>query len=406
MKKASLRADVSLSAVVAGFMAVLVAYGSALVIIFQAAEAAGATADMMGSWVLALGVGNGVLSIGLCWYYKKPITIAWSTTGAALLATSLHGQALSDVMGAFIFAAVLTIAVGLSGWFNKLMVRVPMAIAAAMLAGVLLNFGVATYTASKTQPLLVGIMFFAYILARRLVPGYAVIVLLASGILATYGLDLFQWNNFNFALAQPVWVTPTVNWSVIIGIGVPLFVVTMTSQNVTGLTVLRTSGYDVPVSTVVTHTGIISLLLAPIGGYSFCMAAVTATLCTTDNAHPDKGRRYIAGISWGVFNILVGIAGGTIIALLASFPKEMVSALAGLALLSAISGALYTAVGEDKYREAAMITFMVTISGVQFFDIASAFWGGAAGLLTHIIFNGFRSSSAGNKVNKDKQDKR
>lgn len=384
--------DISLSAVVAALMAVLVAYGSALVIIFQAAQAAGATADMMGSWILALGLGMGVVSFGLSWYYRKPITIAWSTTGAALLATSLNGQLLSDVIGAFIFAAVLTILVGLSGWFTRLMARVPMAIAGAMLAGVLLDFGVATYTASKTQPLLVGLMFLAYIVARRVIPGYAVIVLLLAGLGGTYALDLFQLDNFALTLAQPVWVTPTFNWSVIIGIGLPLFVVTMTSQNVTGVTVLKTSGYDVPVSTIITHSGVATLLLAPIGGFSLCMAAVTATLCTSENAHPQHDKRYIAGMAWGVFNLLVGIAGGTIVALLASFPKEMISALAGLALLSAIGGALTTAVKEDKYREAAMITFMVTISGVQFFGIAAVFWGGVAGFISHLAVNGFKNN--------------
>ncbi len=386
--------DISFSAVVAGFMAVLVAYGSATVIIFQAAKAAGTSADMMGSWILALGVGNGVLSFALAWYYRKPITIAWSTTGAALLATSLNGQLLSDVMGAFIFSAVLTIALGLSGWFGKLMARVPMAITASMLAGVLLNFGVAAFTASKTQPLLVGLMFFAYVFARRFTPRYAVIVLLVVGLVSAGALDLYHWQGFAFSLAQPVWVTPTFNWSVIIGIGLPLFVVTMTSQNVTGVAVLKSNGYDVPVSTVVTHTGLISLILAPFGGYSFCMAAVTATLCTSDNAHPDKDKRYIAGMSWGIFNFLVGIAGATVIALLAAFPAEMVSALAGLALLSAISASIATAVGEEKYREAAMITFMVTISGVQFFGIASAFWGGAAGYISHLIVNGFRGRAS------------
>ncbi len=379
--------DLSFSAITAGLVAVIVGYASAIAIVFQAAQAAGATDAMMSSWVLALGLGMGILGFSLSWYYKMPIVIAWSTPGAALMATSLAGQRLSDVIGAFVFVALLTIIVGVSGWFSKLMAKIPMSIAGAMLGGVLLNFGVDAFGAAGSQPVLVGAMFFSFLIAKRLLPRYAVIVLLMVGIGGAYYLGLMQSEGVELTLAQPVWVTPTLDWSVIIGIGLPLFVVTMTAQNMPGVAVLKTNGYDAPVSKVITGCGVASLVLSPFGGYTFNLAAITAALCMSEDAHPNKQKRYVAGLACGVFNILVALAGGTIIALLASFPKEMVSCLAGLALLSAISSSISTAVSEVQYREAAMITFLVTISGVQFFGIASAFWGIVAGIISHLIFN-------------------
>ncbi|MCJ8271712.1 MAG: benzoate/H(+) symporter BenE family transporter, partial [Psychrosphaera sp.] len=250
--------DLSFSAIIAGLIAVIVGYSSAIAIVYQAAQAAGATDAMMSSWILALGLGMGILGIGLSWYYRMPIVIAWSTPGAALLATSLVGQRLSDVIGAFVFVALLTIIVGVSGWFSKLMAKIPMSIAGAMLGGILLNFGVAAFGAAGSQPVLVGVMFLSYLLAKRFLPRYAVIVLVMVGIGGAYSLGLMQSGGVELTLAQPVWVTPTLDWSVIIGIGLPLFVVTMTGQNMPGVAVLKTSGYNAPVSPLITSCGIAS----------------------------------------------------------------------------------------------------------------------------------------------------
>ena len=270
--------DLSFSAIIAGLVAVIVGYSSAIAIVYQAAQAAGATDAMMSSWILALGLGMGILGIGLSWYYRMPIVIAWSTPGAALLATSLVGQRLSDVIGAFVFVALLTIIVGVSGWFSKLMAKIPMSIAGAMLGGILLNFGVAAFGAAGSQPVLVGLMFFSFLIAKRLLPRYAVIVLLMVGIGGAYMLGLMQSDSVELTLAQPVWVAPTLDWSVIIGIGLPLFVVTMTGQNMPGVAVLKTSGFDAPVSSTITSCGIASLILSPFGGYTFNFASITAAL--------------------------------------------------------------------------------------------------------------------------------
>ena len=388
MKLASPLADMSLSAVIAGLVAVIIGYASAIAIVFQAAQAAGASENMMSSWVLALGLGMGVMCIVMSWQFKMPVIIAWSTPGAALLASSLVGQQLTDVIGAFVFVAVLTIIVGVSGWFSKIMDKIPMAIAAAMLGGVLLNFGVGAFSAAQGQPVLVGGMLLAYLAAIRFCPRYAVIVLLVAGLAGAQALGLLQLQSIPLSMAEPVWVSPTFNFSVIIGIGLPLFVVTMTSQNMPGVAVLKTSGYEPPVSKLIAGCGVTSLIMSPFGGFTYNLAAITAALCTSSNAHADKDKRYVAGIAAGVFNLIVGLAGGTVIALLASFPKEMVSALAGFALLSAIVSSISSAMSEPQYREAAMITLLVTLSGVQFFGIASAFWGIVLGIVSHMIISG------------------
>jgi benzoate membrane transport protein len=388
-----LRTDFSLSAMTAGLVAVLIGYASAIVIVFQGAIAAGADETMLSSWVLALGLGMGALGLVFSWIYKMPMIFAWSTPGAALMAASLADQKLSDVIGAFIFVAILTIVVGASGWFSTMMRKIPLSIACAMLAGVLLNFGVDVFTNLEQQPLLVGVMIGGFLMAKRWLPRYAVIVLLLLGVGTSAALDLLVFEKLDVALATPVWVTPSFNWSVIIGIGLPLFVVTMTAQNMPGVAVLTTSGYEPPLNPAITGCGVATLLLAPFGGYTFNLAAITAALCTSADAHPDKDKRYIAGLSCGVAKIIVGLMGATVIALLASFPMAMITTLAGLALLSAIAASLSGAMAENALREPALITFLVTLSGVQFMGIAAAFWGIVAGLLSHMLLNLNRSHS-------------
>ena len=400
-EKASFLSDISFSAVVAGFVAMMVGHAIAITIVFQGARAAGVDETMMSSWVLSLGVGMGVISLSLSWFYRIPIVIAWSTPGAALLATSLNGQALSDVVGAFIFVALLTIILGVTGWFSRLMDKIPLALASAMLAGILLEFGVTAFAGAEQQPILVGVMVVSFLLAKRFMPTYGVIVLLVIGAGMSALLGLFSFDKLEFAFAEPHWVTPTFDLGVILGIGFPLFVVTMTAQNMPGVLLLKASGYKAPVSPVITSTGIAALILSPFGGYTFNFAAITAALCMGEDAHPDKDKRYVAGIFSGFFNIVVAICGGTLIALLAAFPDVMIATLAGLALLGAIGTSLHGAMEDTEYRESALVTLLVTISGVQFLGVASAFWGIVAGMLAFMIINGGRSQS--NEENAQKE---
>lgn len=384
--------DLSVSAVVAGFVAVLVGFASSVAIVLQAATAAGASQDMMASWLLALGIGMAATCIGLSWYFKAPVITAWSTPGAALLATSLQGLSINEAIGVFMFTALLGVVIGISGWFEKLTRLIPLPLASAMLAGILLQFGLNIFTALQSQLLLVGLMCISYLFAKRFAPRYAILWVLLSGLLFVLLSGQFAYQALSLSLTTPVWVTPEFSISALLGVGLPLLLVTMASQNIPGVAVIRTSGYQTPVSPLISFTALSTFLLAPWGAFSINLAAITAAICTGAEAHPDKDKRYIAGIAAGVFYLLAGIAGATVVALFAALPVEMIAALAGLALLGTIAANLAVASAEGEHREAAVITLLVTASGVSFFGVASAFWGIVAGALTILIINSFRRS--------------
>jgi benzoate membrane transport protein len=343
---------------------------------------------MIVSWVWALGLGMGLGCIGLSLYYKRPIIIAWSTPGAALLATSLSGASINHAIGIFVFVALLTTLTGLSGWFDRLTKHIPLPLASAMLAGILVQFGLNIFSSLQSSPLMVGIMLLTYLAGKRLAPRYTIMWVLFSGFVSAYLLEQIASTSIVWAMASPVWVTPEFEITYLIGVGIPLFIVTMTSQNIPGVAVLKSSGYAVqPISPLITSSGLLNLVFAPFGGFAFNLAAITAAICTSPEAHPEPGKRYIAGVSSGVFNIAAGLGGATVVSLFSAFPAALVSALAGLALLSTIGNSLVAAIEKNEYRDAATITFLVTASGVSFFDIASAFWGIVIGMLSLILAN-------------------
>ncbi|WP_028997360.1 benzoate/H(+) symporter BenE family transporter [Azohydromonas australica] len=372
--------DLSLSAVVAGFVAVLVGFTSSVVIVFHAAEALGATPAQTTSWMWALGLGMGLTSAGLSLWYRQPVLTAWSTPGAALIAGT-SGLSMAEGIGAFVVCALLITVAGASGFFARVMDRIPRALAAALLAGVLARFGFDACLALKASPALVLAMLAAYLLGKRLWPRYAVPGVLLAGIAVaaaqgTLNLGAVQWQ-----LARPVWTMPAFSLQALVGLALPLFVVTMASQNLPGVAAQRAAGYDTPVSPPVTVTGLASLLLAPFGGYALNLAAITAAICMGREAHADPARRYMAAVMAGLFYVTLGLAGGAVVGLIGAFPKALVLAVAGLALLSTIGGALAMGLHEEKTREAALLTFLVTASGLSLFGIASAFWGLVAGVL-------------------------
>ncbi|MCF2947713.1 benzoate/H(+) symporter BenE family transporter [Paraglaciecola aquimarina] len=382
MKSQSFLSDLSLSAVSAGFISVLVGYASTLVIVLQAATVSGASTEMLESWVWALGVGMGIGCIGLSLYYKRPIIVAWSTPGAALLITSLSGASIGQAIGIFVFVGVLTLIIGLSGWFDAITRRIPLPLASAMLAGILIQFGFNIFGSMQVQPLMVGIMFVTYLAAKRLLPRYAVVAVLIAGFVSAYYLDLIKLEHVAWSVATPVWVWPEFDINLLVGVGLPLFIVTITSQTLPGIAILRsTSPEKLPVSSLISWCGGLNILFAPFGAFALGYAAITAALCASEESHPDPKKRYIAGVSCGVFNILAGVCGSAVVGLFAAFPGAMVAALAGLALLGTISGSLVSAFQAPDYREAALLTFLVTASGVSFFDIASAFWGIVIGII-------------------------
>lgn len=380
--------DSSPSAIVAGFIAMMTGVTSSLVLMFQAGQAAGLTSAQISSWIWALFMGMAVCSIGLSLRYRSPITVAWSTPGAALLITSLGGVAYPEAIGAFITCAVLVIICGVTGSFERLVKRLPTSLAAALLAGILFKIGSEIFVAAQHRTGLVLGMFFTYLIVKRYSPRYAVLVTLLVGVALSGMLGLLNFSGFALEVAMPVWTTPSFSIAATVSIGIPLFVVAMTSQNMPGVAVLRADGYHVPASPLITATGILSLITAPFGAHGINLAAISAAICTGPHAHEDRDKRYTAAIWCGIFYAIAGVFGATLAALFAAFPKELVLSIAALALFGSIINGLTVAMKEPKEREAALITFMVTASGLTLFSIGSAFWGIVAGVLTLVILNG------------------
>ena len=379
--------DTSPSAVVAGFIAMMTGYTSSLVLMFQAGQAAGLSSGQISSWIWALSIGMAVCSIGLSLRYRTPITIAWSTPGAALLITSLGGVSYGEAIGAYITCALLVIICGMTGSFERLVKRIPGSLAAALLAGILFKIGSEIFVAAQHRTGLVVGMLVTYLIVKRLLPRYAVLAALMIGTLISGLLGLLDFSGFALEVAVPVWTTPSFSIAATISIGIPLFVVAMTSQNMPGIAVLRADGYNVPASPLITTTGVASLLLAPFGSHGINLAAISAAICTGPHAHEDPKKRYTAAMWCGIFYGIAGTFGATLAALFAAFPKELVLSIAALARFGSISNGLTIAMAESKEREAALITFMVTASGMTLFSIGSAFWGIVAGVLTLIILN-------------------
>jgi benzoate membrane transport protein len=373
--------DFSPATVAAGFVAVLVGFTSSAVIVFQAAKAAGATPAQAASWMWALGLGMGLTSIGLSLRYRMPILTAWSTPGAALLITSVAGLPMAEVIGSFVVTGLLILIAGLSGLFERLMAHLPVSIASAMLAGVLLRFGLDAFASLETRFTLVAAMVLAYLVARLWLPRYAVIVALAVGLAIGWGQGLMGHIDLPSGLTRPVWVTPHLSLAAVVGVAVPLFLVTMASQNVPGAAVLRAHGYTPPVSPLIATTGAATTVLAPFGGYALNLAAITAAICMGREAHADPARRYTAAVSAGAFCTVIGLFGAAVAGFFAAFPPELVLAIAGLALLGTIGNGLAVALADERDREAALITFLVTASGLTLQSIGSAFWGLVAGTL-------------------------
>ncbi|MDR6207539.1 benzoate/H(+) symporter BenE family transporter [Paraburkholderia graminis] len=384
-------ADTSLSAIVAGFVAMMTGYTSSLVLMFQAGHAAHLSNAQISSWIWALSIGMAVCTIGLSLRFRAPIVIAWSTPGAALLVSSLPHVPYAEAIGAFIVCALLLTVVGLTGWFDTLMKKIPAGIASALLAGILFEIGIEIFRAAQFQTALVLTMFLTYLIVKRVTPRYAIPATLIAGTVAAGAFGLLDFSHFQIALAHPVFTMPAFSVAASISIGIPLFVVAMASQNVPGIAVLRADGYTTPSAPLISTTGIASLLLAPFGSHGINLAAITAAICTGREAHENRDKRYTAAVWCGIFYLIAGIFGATIAALFAAFPRELVVSVAALALFGSIMSGLTNAMQDARQREAALVTFMVTASGLTLLSIGSAFWGLVAGVVTQIVLNARRA---------------
>lgn len=376
--------DTSLASVTAGFVAVLVGFTSSVAIVFQAATSLGASQAQIASWMWALGLGMGLCSVIPSLILRKPVMVAWSTPGAAVLAVagaSGAGYDMPQAVGAFLVSAALVTLFGVTGWFEKLMNRIPMAIASALLAGVLARFGLEAFTALKTQFGLVFAMLLTYLISRRLMPRYAVPLVLLIGTALALAMGLMKPVAIETSFTIPVFTAPVFTLQAVIGMAIPLFIVTMASQNLPGVAAIKAAGYEMPISGIITLTGVATLLLAPFGAFALNLSAITAAICMGREAHEDPAKRYTAAVACGAIYCVIGLFGAAVTGLLTAFPRELVVAIAGLALLGTIGGGLATALKDETHRESALITFLVTLSGVTLWGVGSAFWGVVAGVI-------------------------
>ncbi|NBA93476.1 benzoate/H(+) symporter BenE family transporter [Pseudomonas sp. R5(2019)] len=386
--------DISLSAVVAGFIATLISYAGPLVIIFQAAKAAHMPDEVLSSWIWAISIGSGVLGILLSLRYKVPVIIAWSAPGSALLVALLPGISLNEAVGAFLLANLIILLVGLCGIFDRIVGKLPAAISAAMLAGILFSFGTQLFVSVNDKPFMVLAMFATYLLCKRLVPRYAVMAVLIVGSLIALATGEMNSAALVIGLATPVWITPEFSWHAALNIALPLVMVALTGQFVPGIAVLRNAGYSTPASPIISSSALGSLLLAPFGCHGLNLAAITAAICTGRESHEDSRKRYVAGVVGGGFYVLLGIFGATLVSLFTAFPHQLIAALAGLALFTAIAGALAGSMAVPDDRESALITFLVTASGMSFLGLSAAFWGLIFGLVAHGVLTFKRGRAA------------
>lgn len=382
-----------LSHLISGCIAVLVGYTGSVAIIFQAIDLLGATQAQANSWMLALGLGMGLSGLVLSLRYRMPILTAWSTPGAALLVISLDGIPMGEAIGAFLFCGVLLTITGLTGWFEKLSQFIPDTIASAMLAGILFRFGLGVFSSMEENLPLVAIMCLTYLAGKRWFARYAIPAVLGGGILFCWVTGALNTDTeFVFSVAQPVFVMPTFSLVALISVGLPLYIVTMTSQNMPGIVALRAAGYTPPVSASIAVTGITTVLLAPFGGYAFNLAAITAAICADPEADEDPQTRYKAAVVTGVVYCIVGLLGAAVISLFLIAPKALVVTVAGLALLNTIANSLNIALSQSDQREAALVTFMTTVSGITFFSIGAPVWALLFGALTSLALSKKRIS--------------
>jgi benzoate membrane transport protein len=377
----------SISNLTAGFIAVLIGFTGSVAIVIQAATTAGASQAEMSSWFFALGFSIAATCIGLSLYCRMPILTGWSTPGAAILVTSLSGHTMPEATGAFVFSAILTILTGATGLFSAIMSHIPRALASAMLAGILLHFGMNVFVSMQDQMTLVSTMLVTYLIGKRFFPRYVIILVLISSILTAGWEGLLHLDHIQIAFATPIFTTPVFTFSSLISIGIPLFIVNTTSQNIPGLAAINSSGYQPPISKLITWKGVAMLFFAPFGCYSIGLAALTAAICTGEEADIDPANRYKSTIFAGICWIFVGIFGATVVALFFALPKELIYALAGLALFTTIGSSLKTALDEEMHREPAIITILVCASGISLFGIGSAFWGLIAGVVSSLLLN-------------------
>lgn len=364
-------------------VAVLVGIASSIAIVFAAAQRSGASPRQIGSWIAALCISMGVSSIVLSMRYRTPILLAWSVPGATLLAAMPVGERLSDLIGAFVLCGALLFVTGVTGVFDRFVRRIPLPLASALLAGVLTRFALEAFGSVKVPEsrTMMLAMFGTYLVARRIVPTFAAIAVLVVGVLVAASQGQIGGERVPVGLVDLSFVRPTLSVATLIGVGIPLFVVTMAAQNMPGMAALRSHGYEVPISPAITVSGVATVVAAPFGAFAINLAAITAALVMGPDIHPDKAKRYPAAVATGALYVVVGLLGGSVAGVIGLFPKALVIGVAAFALIPTITGGLAGAVSEPDQREAAVIVFLITVSGLSLAGVGAPFWALIAGVL-------------------------
>ncbi len=374
--------------IVAGLISVIVNYGGTFILVFQAAKVAGLSPELTASWVWSVSIGVGVTGLLLSWIYREPIITAWSTPAAAFLVVALGNTPYAEAVGAYLISAAAFVLLGLSGYFEKVIRLIPPGVAAGLLAGILLQFGIGAFGGMSIDPLLAGLLIVAYVALKRFTARYAVVGILALGLVFLLTQGRVDLSGLALEFAAPVFTVPEFSLNALLSVALPLFLITLTGQYMPGMLVLRNDGFRTSANPIVTVTGLGSLLMAPFGSHAFNIAAITAAICTGKEAHEEPSKRWIAGIAAGVFYILVGVFGVTLAAVFMAFPATFITTLAGLALLGTIGGSLASAMADAKSREASLITFLAAAANITLFGIGGAFWGLLIGLLAYAVLNG------------------
>lgn len=374
--------------IVAGLISVIVNYGGTFILVFQAAKVAGLSPELTASWVWSISIGVGVTGLFLSWLTREPIITAWSTPAAAFLVTALATTPYAEAVGAYLISAAAFVVLGLSGWFERLIRLIPPGVAAGLLAGILLQFGIKAFGGMSIDPLLAGLLIVAYVVLKRFSARYAVVGILVLGLLFLRMQDRMDLSGLTLRFAAPIFTMPGFSLNALLSVALPLFLITLTGQYMPGMLVLRNDGFKTSANPIVTVTGLGSLLMAPFGSHAFNIAAITAAIATGREAHEDPSKRWIAGIAAGVCYIVVGVFGVTLAAVFMAFPATFITTLAGLALLGTIGGSLATALADAKTREASLITFLAAAANITLLGIGGAFWGLVIGLVAHAVLNG------------------
>ncbi|WP_421553385.1 benzoate/H(+) symporter BenE family transporter [Pseudomonas yamanorum] len=386
--KSSIRLGDLIHPIVAGLISVIVNYGGTFILVFQAAKVAGLSPELTASWVWSVSIGVGVTGLVLSWVSREPIITAWSTPAAAFLVVALATTPYTEAVGAYMISAAAFVLLGLSGYFEKVIRLIPPGVAAGLLAGILLQFGIGAFGGLSIDPMLVGLLIGAYILLKRFTARYAVVGILAVGLAFLLIQGRLDLSGLGLQLAAPVFTQPEFSLNALLSVALPLFLITLTGQYMPGMLVLRNDGFSTSANPIVTLTGLGSLLMAPFGSHAFNIAAITAAICTGKEAHEEPSKRWVAGLAAGVFYILVGIFGVTLAAVFMAFPAAFITTLAGLALLGTIGGSLASAMADAKSREASLITFLAAAANITLFGIGGAFWGLLMGLAAYAVLNG------------------